>query len=468
MKRRDFVKLTGLAGLSLVFPWASSSRARADEAAKWGGPFFLHMHALGGWDPTLLCDAKTSSGGTSPVYENRLVTAVQNVGGIVVPTATADGKFLLRANGQPVEDPAHFFTNVGKDVLVFNGVDTQTNNHDVGVQAMSCGRGDVELPAVAALFAGKAVEEKDVPMAFLAAGAYNRTGDVVGVSRFPGDKAGFIAEPFKGAPGEENPLIGDVAIQRIQALREERRKRLESQATLPRTKRTLAAFSEATRGGGTMSLIKDVVAQPQPSIDAFADGLAPDTRDYLATATQNGKSSVFVDLGYPLELALRCCWAGITVSATFAQGGFDTHANHDAAQTVALGTFLARLRYVLLRARQLGIADKLYVLVTSDFGRTPRYNTGNGKDHWNVTSAMLVGPGIRGGRAIGGTDEGQKALRVARGNVGQTVGGTDDAGVRLVPAQIHAELRRVLGVDAAPFIGQFPLPAGVESLPLLG
>lgn len=468
MKRRDFVKLTGLAGLSLVLPWASSSRARADEAAKWGGPFLLHMHAEGGWDPTLFCDAKTSSGGSSQAFENRLVTAVQNIGGIVVPTATAEGKFLLRANGLPVEDPAHFFTTVGKDALVFNGVDTQTNNHEVGIQAMSCGRGDIELPAFAALLAGKVAAGKDVPMAFLAAGSYNRTGDVVGVSRFPGDKIGFIAEPFKGAPGDENPLLGDVAIQRIQALREERRKRLEAQATLPRTRRTLAAFGEATRAGNTMSLIKEVVAQPLPAIDTLIDGFAPDARDTLVAETQNGQSTRLMDLGYPLELALRCFWAGITVSATYAQGGFDTHANHDAVQPAALGTFLARLRYVLVRARQLGIENKLYVLVTSDFGRTPRYNTGNGKDHWNVTSAMLVGPGIRGGRAIGGTDEAQKALRVARSDVGRTVGATDDAGVRLMPAHIHAELRRVLGVNEASFIERFPLPGGVESLPLLG
>ena len=42
-----------------------------------------------------------------------------------------------------------------------------------------------------------------------------------------------------------------------------------------------------------------------------------------------------------------------------------------------------------------GRADKIIVLVASDFGRTPSYsdfsqpfNDTNGKDHWNVTSML--------------------------------------------------------------------------------
>ncbi|HRG99575.1 MAG TPA: hypothetical protein PLR99_25185 [Polyangiaceae bacterium] len=49
------------------------------------------------------------------------------------------------------------------------------------------------------------------------------------------------------------------------------------------------------------------------------------------------------------------------------------HSQHDQNQPSALGSFVARLRYVQLRATQLGLKDKLYVLVTSDFGpRTGR------------------------------------------------------------------------------------------------
>lgn len=464
MQRRNFLKLAGLAGISLLAPWGSSSSASADQPT-WGGPYFLHMHAGGGWDPTLFCDAKLTAEGATPVYENKLVTAVGDVNGVPVPTATANGKFLLTANGNPIEDPQHFFQTVGKDILVINGVDTQTNNHDTGTQGLGCGHNDVELPALAALYAGQIARDRQVPMAFLASGYYNRTGDVVGISRFPGNKVDLLAEPFKGAPGEDKGLLTDVAARRILELRAQRMAALEAQATLPREKRTLLALKDAQRSGDAINLLKSVTQGAGPSIDGFVDQLPPDARAYL-TAAQGGTSR-FVDMGRPLETILRCFQAGISISATWAQGGFDTHSQHDTNQTSALATFVSRLRYVMLRAAQLGIKDKLYVLVTSDFGRTPRYNTGAGKDHWNVTSVLVAGPGIRGGRAIGKTDEGHKALRVNRSNIADILPDQDGAGLRIYPSHVHRELRRVMGVDKAPFIGQFPLPATHEPLPLL-
>ena len=45
------------------------------------------------------------------------------------------------------------------------------------------------------------------------------------------------------------------------------------------------------------------------------------------------------------------------------------------------------------------------VVVASDFGRT-RYNGDGGKDHWPITSMMMMGAGISGGRVIGQTDRG--------------------------------------------------------------
>jgi len=466
MHRRDFVKLASLTGLSLFLPWGLSSQARADQAT-WGGPFFLHMHAGGGWDPTLLCDAKLTAPGSTPVYENALVTALGNVNGIPVPAATKDGKFFLAVNGVAAEDPTHFFQNAGRDFLVLNGVDTQTNNHDTGVQGLACGHNDLELPAIAALFAGIAARDRDVPMAFLAGGQYNRTGDVVGVSRFPGDKVPLLAEPFKAGAGDEKTMLPDISNQRILQLRNERYERLTAKATLPRDKRTLKAMIEAGRGGAAVSLLKSIGTAPAPGIETFANDLPPETRAYLTGVQNQGGRPRFLDLGAPLETILRCFQAGVSVSATYAQGGFDTHGQHDVNQTNALAQFVARLRYVMLRAAQLGIKDKLYVLVTSDFGRTPRYNSGQGKDHWNVTSSLLAGPGIRGGRVIGKSDEGHKAMRINRSDANIALPDADKSGDRIHASHIHYELRRVLGIEKSPVLKDFPLPSTDSPLPLL-
>lgn len=61
MDRRAFIQLAGLTGVALFAPWGFASKdARAAETT-WGGPYFLHMHASGGWDPTLFCDAKLTA-----------------------------------------------------------------------------------------------------------------------------------------------------------------------------------------------------------------------------------------------------------------------------------------------------------------------------------------------------------------------------------------------------------------------
>lgn len=472
MYRRDFAKLTGLAGLTALLPGTLATQARAQDQQTWGGPYFLHMHASGGWDPTIFCDGKLTAPGTTPDYENRMVTEVGEVNGIPVPLADANGKFLLRVNqgADAVEDPQHFFQNAGSRMLVLNGIDTQTNNHETGVQGLACGHNDVELPSVAALFSGAAMQQRNIPLAFLAHGQYNRTGDVVGVSRFPGDKVALLADPFKAAGNDERGMVSDVAARRITELRNQRLAALQAQASLPRNKRTLAAMLDAAKGGGTLTLLKELANQAPPPFSDFEAGLSPDTIPYLSQAVNGNDNapSRFVDLGRPLEVLLRCFSYGVSAGATFSQGGFDTHDNHDINQQNAMAVFVARLRYVLMRADQLGIGDKLYVLVTSDFGRTPRYNTGNGRDHWNVTSALLSGPGIAGGRAIGKSDAGFKAMRVGKSNINEVLDQADTNGARIHPAHVHSEIRRVAGLDKANFIGQFPLPAQENALKLLG
>lgn len=53
-----------------------------------------------------------------------------------------------------------------------------------------------------------------------------------------------------------------------------------------------------------------------------------------------------------------------------------------------------------------GILEKTLVLVTGEFGRTPRINQFAGRDHWGPSSAIaMAGGGIRGGTIVGASDE---------------------------------------------------------------
>ncbi len=52
-----------------------------------------------------------------------------------------------------------------------------------------------------------------------------------------------------------------------------------------------------------------------------------------------------------------------------------------------------------------GLLDETLVVCMAEFGRTPRYNNRNGRDHWGpVFSVALAGAGIRGGVVHGASD----------------------------------------------------------------
>ena len=117
--------------------------------------------------------------------------------------------------------------------------------------------------------------------------------------------------------------------------------------------------------------------------------------------------------------------------------------------------------FLIEEAERQGVADKLVVLVGSDFGRTPGYNMNNGKDHWSITSMMLMAPGITGNRVIGSSDE----RHVAHSIDPQTLARKDD-GIRLTPGSIHQSLRSYLGIAEHPVVTPFHIDE--PNIPLLG
>ena len=52
-----------------------------------------------------------------------------------------------------------------------------------------------------------------------------------------------------------------------------------------------------------------------------------------------------------------------------------------------------------------GLLDETLVVVTGEFGRTPKINKDAGRDHWGPCNTMLfAGGGVRGGNVIGASD----------------------------------------------------------------
>ncbi|HUG17483.1 MAG TPA: DUF1501 domain-containing protein, partial [Planctomycetaceae bacterium] len=130
----------------------------------------------------------------------------------------------------------------------------------------------------------------------------------------------------------------------------------------------------------------------------------------------------------------------------------DSHQKNDEDQMKLIPRFLASIDYLLRRAEELQIREKLVLILQSEMGRTPNYNNGDGKDHWSIGSIAFLGPGIRGNRVIGTTDEGQFAVPLDP----KTLGTDAENGIRVRPEQIHLALRELAGIADHPSSEQFP------------
>ncbi|MBM81282.1 MAG: hypothetical protein CMJ78_11925 [Planctomycetaceae bacterium] len=53
-----------------------------------------------------------------------------------------------------------------------------------------------------------------------------------------------------------------------------------------------------------------------------------------------------------------------------------------------------------------GLMDETLLIITGEFGRTPKINKNGGRDHWGpVMTSLFAGAGVRGGHVIGKTDK---------------------------------------------------------------
>jgi hypothetical protein len=90
---------------------------------------------------------------------------------------------------------------------------------------------------------------------------------------------------------------------------------------------------------------------------------------------------------------------------TVTYGAWDTHAFHYRSIEPQLPDFDRAFAGLIIDLDQRGILDSTLVMVTSEFGRTPKINAGGGRDHWpRVFSIVMAGGGVRRGYIHGASD----------------------------------------------------------------
>lgn len=114
-------------------------------------------------------------------------------------------------------------------------------------------------------------------------------------------------------------------------------------------------------------------------------------------------------LGHKMLMARRLCEAGAGF-VTVHSAGWDMHAdgNNPGMQTgmAMLGTTLDHAVSVFMDdVASRGLSEKILLVITGDFGRTPRVNKKGGRDHWaRLGTLAFVGGGLEMGKIIGQSD----------------------------------------------------------------
>ena len=135
--------------------------------------------------------------------------------------------------------------------------------------------------------------------------------------------------------------------------------------------------------------------------------------------------------GQRMLLARRLVEAGVRF-VTLTYGSWDMHRRIDEGMQSQLPAFDQGYATLIQDLDRRGLLDETLVLVTTEFGRTPKVNPDGGRDHWpRVFSIILAGGGIKRGLVHGASDA--------------TAGEVDVAGMG--PEDLAATTFTLLGID---------------------
>ena len=421
MRRREVLK--GL--LATVGSVAAGFRLPLANAADYLGKLFVFVQADGGWDPTSFCDPKTNTPGEWSINHWAERDEVRQAGNI---------PYAPFANNQA------FFEKYHGRMLAINGVDAQTNSHTVGVVHNWSGRNSEGYPAMTALLA--ASYGPGLPVAYLSFGGYSRTGGAIRYTRLNNaELLRSIATPDV-VPGDQGRRhIGEADWMSLRSRQTIAAARLlEAPGLLPTEARNRTLYRTAF--------------EASEGLKAYADAIPPADQLEQPEELRSTSDRVFwSDLRRQAQLAILAFKSGVAVSADLRLGGFDTHDTHDADQGALLANLTDSVDYLWNYAEVHGVADRLVVVMGSDFGRTNFYNSQDGKDHWPIGSYIVMEKNQPWtNRVVGETD----GLHFAQRINPTTLERDDASGTIIYPKHVHKALRRYLGIENTPVALRYP------------
>jgi len=353
------------------------------------------VNMSGGWDILEVTDPKpASTSGIDMTYDWGLAAPI--AGGSAEQKI---GRWLGR------------IAALGKDMVVVRGLAMGTTSHQAGMVYMDTGilanTGRVNVASVPSIVASNA--QATIPIIQLSGGSEPLLDRGVSVSVVRAQNLELYRSMY---PSNSSDLDQKFAI--LDHLR----------GSIERVK---AVSGESDRLTAINNAEAKIRTQLEGDVGAKLTLNPGDLAPFAVGAPQNlnrGMRDAFA-------LALKLLKNDLVTCVNLGIGGFDTHAGQEARLMPILTGFDHVMGVFVNELRASGQLDNTLIVCYSDFGRTPKVNASNGRDHWPVGGALMVGGGIKGGRVVGGTNGNLQAEPI-----NLTTGAVDPSGIGITPANL--------------------------------
>ena len=407
--RRTFMQaVLGLSGATLFS--GGSFAAGAAKPKK-----LLTVFVSGGWDTTYALDAKQGASGVDSPQGD-----LENVGQLV----------YLADPSRP--NARSFFEQHGALTTVVNGIQVQSINHPDCAKRMLTGTASDTSPDFSTIVAHELGSSKSAPLLALGPTAFTGNLGSIAVRTGTVTQLKTLMDPDAAFPGADL-----LPTQRFRPDAAEA-KAIDSYVK----KRANALFGGSAANGKNQARVQDFLASRErgEAFKKFSDAFADELEFSL-------------DINVQIDIAVRALTEGLSQSVHLETPfGWDTHTENELQGPLqeelflSLTTLVEKLQVTPGTEAGSKLIDETVVVVVSEMGRTPKLNIDGGKDHWPVTSAIVLGGGLKGARTLGGTDDTLQSRKVDF-----ATGQPSEAGKTVQYGNFAAAVLEAVGVDSKPY-----------------
>jgi uncharacterized protein (DUF1501 family) len=397
MNRRDLFKLAGAAGaLGMLGKLRPLSAATPVTKKR-----LVMVLAQGGWDVTYALDPKVQSTKCDvPVGARQMFGNLDVFTDASRPNVTA------------------YFQKYAAQTAIVRGISVASVAHQECLKRMSTGTRQETSADMAAIVAHDNGNDRPLPYLILGDTAY----------------AGQYAVSA-GRVGATNQIVN-----------------LLDPSTSAAEDAILEKYATAT--ANRMKATRGSLGYNKKRVDDFVEGIRrgqklQGVRDGFGTRGRTLALTSQVDLA--LDAFDRDISQSVMINTRLAWDTHDTNTDQSGFHETTFGGLTRLLDGLAGRpgsASGSTLLDETVVVCYSEFSRTPKLNAQMGKDHWPVTSAMVIGAGVKGGKGYGSTSDGVEAE-----TVNFATGAKSGTGMTLMSNHFVAGVLKLCGVTPADHLG---------------